>query len=706
LDFVGVRSGLGQRDAVKAARGRGLHLAIATALAVLSVSALASTAVAAPSPAIPDPVAPGVPGNGRAWELVTPGEVIGARVSAVSAIGLPLLVGVSDSGGRVVYRTLANQSDASFGGLFNTGLAVRGMGGWTNTQLEGPDPGVVNPINNEGLSAFNPDFSESLWTNPIRNASAPNVGLYARHPDGAFELLTTLENSYNFTGASRDLSRAWFTSAGHLLPGDAARTEGTSVYELDGSALRQVDVKDDGGLVSNCGASFARASRDGTRVFFGANPGCGPNSHVFLRAGGHTTDISASRCTLADCGPEASVSLVSITPDGSFAFLYTAQRLTDEDSDELADFYRYDVAGGRLELLYTRSPGSSGTPISTVRSADGSRSFFLSSGPLTPDGSPEQAELDVVDDQGLRFISASADDFQVSLDGRYAFFPTASRLTATDSDESIDVYRYDAVTDSYLELSAGPEGRGNGPFAVTITNGIGKTSTGGPTVGRSVFFETVEQLLPQDGNDKTDVYEWTEAGGLGLISAGTPGFSAQYLGSSRDDSTALFVTNATLLPSDRDGGEQDVYAARIGGGFTESSDATGCGEGACDEAPSLPALRRGPAAGTAPSFFIARLDAAARRQIVAKGWTTLLAEVPVAGQLSAEGRAEIDARKAIVATGTATAKDAGPVRLRLRLSAAARRSLARGQELRVHLTLHLSSSTATRRAAFALRPAG
>ena len=157
-----------------------------------------------------------------------------------------------------------------------------------------------------------------------------------------------------------------------------------------------------------------------------------------------------------------------------------------------------------------------------------------------------------------------------------------------------------------------------------------------------------------------------------------------------DGRTIVFATAATLLPRDRDGGDIDYYATRVGGGFPEQQ----VSGGDCEGAGCGPSLTRGPTlapGGEAGSRVgLARIDAAARRQLVARGWTTLLAEVPAAGRLVALGRARVGAQRRTVATGGAKAEGAGPLRLRLELTRAARRGLAHGGTLRVRLVLRLA----------------
>jgi hypothetical protein len=679
-------------------------VAAVSALFAGALLAFSAVAVAAPVPGTPDPVAAGVPGYGRAWELVTPPDVSPARI-----VGYPVLRGISPSGDRLVYNVSAALADTSFGAIFSSNVGVRGPGGWVNTPLVEPAPKESDYISivfgNEGLVATDSAAENSLWVN---NLPAPqgHRELYESGPDGTYTPLVDMGKESAFYEASEDLRRVFFQSEAHLLAADASRNDGVrSLYELFDGTLRLVDVDDGGTLVSKCGAKGDGISSNGERVFFSARPGCPGFERVYLRAGGHTTEISASQCTLpgSECGAENDIQFAGATPSGSVAYISTAQKLTDDDANEYQDLYRYDVGGGELTLLTPRSAASTASPPRFVvhPSDDGSRTYLAAEGQLTPgEGAATGANLYLADDSGLHFVAplSGSESFQSSVDGRYVVFTSSAQLAPGDSDESIDLYRYDLITGQYLRISAGLDGRGNGAFPA---GGIFRRD-----IAQRVFFSTEEPLLPQDHNGLEDVYEWTEADGLALVSAGSPGFNGEYIGGTADARTILIRTGATLLPRDRDGGELDIYAARVGGGFAEPAAPAACGSGAC-EAPSAAGPHRTlPAGGPGKPFIgLAPIDAAARRQLVAKGATTLLLEVPAAGRLTARGLARVGARKKTVATGAAVAKAPGPVRLRLRLTKAARRNLAGGHDLRVGLSLSLPSQRAIRKTSFVLEGA-
>jgi hypothetical protein len=676
--------------------------AAAFAAAVAACLLLCATVRAAPVPTPLDPVAPGVPGNGRAWELVTPGEVAPVRINGLEA--------TSPGGDRVAYTASGAFTSSAFGTLDTYNIAERQAGGWVTTKpLEYPVPfyAVSFARSDEGVVRFSSDLTSSIWVNNLTPAEGPGAteerGLFASKPDGTYALLANMGGAPFFNGAgvagvSEDVKRVVFAGGGHLLPADAARTAGTSIYEANDGALSLLDVADGGALISDCGSVPAAVRDDARRVFFRANPACGPSARVYLRAAEHTTEISTSQCT-SSCGPEADVALAAATASGSQAFLTTAERLTDEDGDSESDIYRYDVATGKLTLLYQRSPGSTATVAVVRPSADGSRVYLLTEGQLQPGQGSEESNLYLIDAGGLRFVAPVArngsisaldgSNFVVSDDGRYALFPSPAQLAGGDADESVDLYRYDAADHTSVRISAGVDGRGNGAASADLTP-VRPASD----IGQRVFFSTAEQLLPQDRNAVADLYEWTP-GNLALVSAGTPGYSATYAGGTSDGRTVFFLTGATLLPRDRDGGEGDLYAARVGGGFAEPTEG-----GPCDGCEALAAgrpreARSGRAGGSAAvGVELARIRTAARRQLARDGWTTLVAEVPGAGRLSARGQSRRGARRLTVAAGSVDAREAGPIRLRLSLTPSARALLEDGQKLRVRLILRFAGSQA------------
>ena len=101
----------------------------------------------------------------------------------------------------------------------------------------------------------------------------------------------------------------------------------------------------------------------------------------------------------------------------------------------------------------------------------------------------------------------------------------------------------------------------------------------GSTPGR-VFFNSEEALLAADHNQVSDVYEW-DNGQLSLISSGQAGAApSRFADADEAGENAYFTTRDQLLPQDRDQ-LTDLYDARVGGGFPFTPAAPACGEGDC-----------------------------------------------------------------------------------------------------------------------------
>jgi len=656
-------------------------------LVALAVLALAPGASAEPVPGTPVTVEPGVPGNDRAWELLTSPDATSSQIFTPKAI--------SADGEQVLYTSLGPLPGTTTGSpLLISNLAERRADGWTTTPIAAPYPEAEDILTSFGPEAFGPNLEESIWTNNLPGAEGER-GIFRRGLGGDFEFLSPTGEGLPVRGASEDLQHVLFTTSKHLLPADASRTEGESIYEAVGSSVRLVDIDAGGSLLSDCGSAVAKwqpISRDGRRVFFTTRPGCSGPRRAYMRTDGSTTTlISASQCTLVDCGPEADVTIVGTNPSGSAAYLVTAQRLTDDDEDALPDLYRYDVASGNLSLLSIPA-GLEATTDAVRPSDDGSRTPFWAAEP----SAPEEKSLFLATPQGPDLVAPSATGFvQISTDGRYLLFETAMPLVGDDSDENVDVYRYDATGGGSALVSTGPIG-GNGPFAAKIEFSFASETVSTHPYramsddGGDVFFDTAERLLPQDRNEVGDVYEWHQ-GALDLVSAGSGDRPSVYIGATPDGSTAFFRTTLTLLPRDRDGGDLDFYAARVGGGFPEGPASTGCSEESC--LPPLEAKLQASTPRTAVRDWTLRLhrpSAADRREFAASGWIVLLAEAPGEGFLSARAWTRTAQGPRLVASTGRRVKSAGPLRLRMRLASAARHELAQGRHLRVRVLLRLA----------------
>jgi len=668
-----------------------------------------------------------VPGNGRAWELVTAGPTNGVLLNGTTAW--------SDDGTRVVYVSLGPMPAAPAGDLLAVGLATRGPDGWVAQPV-----GVAYTQPSAGRAAeplaVDGDFASWVWrsSDPLLPDAPPAPGdaFYRRAPDGTLTLLGPVGNvgDTQFVAASAGAQHVVFQSTAHLLPADAERTAGGDAYEFAGSALRLVGVDTAGAPLSACGSLVGDGSHgdaplthpvsaDGARIWVSApaTGDCGVPTRVYLRENGtQTVEASASACSRPDCSAPAAVQFAGATPDGSSAFLITAQQLTSDDVDSAVDLYRYDAADHALTRLSAGPPGVGADVAGSVvaSSNDGARVYFVASGALVPGkGEAGRPNLYLSDHGTLRYI-ATADDLDlhhaaVSSDGRVLAFATAAPLLGSDTDAQVDVYRYDAQAGSLQEVSLGEGGAGNGPFDVTFAAQAPQLFPPQPLQqggmrfmsadGTRILFTTSEPLVAGDVNTTTDVYEWAN-GTLGLVSSGAGDATVSYQGLSADGSSAFFTTDETLVAADRNGGDEDLYDARLGGGFpAPPPPPVPCAGDACQgplpprlSLPSTPTLTH---VETPPGVRIHALGSHARQRLAATGRATVLVDVLAPGRISLLVRARLGRRQAIVARDAANARRPGSVRLQVRLDAAARRVLHSGRPLRLTLVVRQGRQNAT-----------
>ncbi len=593
------------------------------------------------------PAPSGLP-DGRAYELVTPpstgGNAIGTGGS--SPVGE---ASVSTDGEHVRYVSYEAFADAS-NGLTNNYVANRGPSGWTTTAASLP-PGTPHPgLGNIGeLKAASPDYSRLLFStsNPIDPADQNGVGdVYSLAlPDRTASWISqngevaTQPIKRFYAGSSTELGHVLFATREHLTFDDSAQVGGFGLYERSGSSTRLVGIKTDGSLISTCGAilgdvQFLRnsfgtegeetplapgaypISADGSRVFLesptprgggDSDPSCLEPVEVYLRENAETTtEISLSRRT-GEAGTPApdGATFLGATPDGSFVFFSSPDRLTDDATPPGSteqDLYRYDVGSGALTFLAPAFDGQifkdrGGDP---MISTDGSRVYFR--GSVAGEG-PAGLNLYLWDRGAISFVShdpqggpGEVRDARTSSDGSVLAF-TANNLPPAREGKG-QIYLYREATGSLACVSCDPNGippTGNAAFM-----GIGNESALGFQLssnlvldGKRLFFDSSDPLLPQATNGLYNVYEW-EADGTGschsdhrsggclyLISNGDSSKDSLLLGASADGRDVVFATVDRLTPQDLDPGEYSLYDARIGGGFPYNPPPVPCSAEAC-----------------------------------------------------------------------------------------------------------------------------
>jgi hypothetical protein len=739
---------LGAVRRVRAAAVLVLAWALCAALA-----ALAATASAA------------VPTDGRVWELATTGPDNGVQLIGVN--------GWTEDGSSIAYGSFGPLPGAPSGELIAQSVATRTAQGWQTRRVGVPFTAPRTELFMTRAFGVSSDLRTWLWgsVNPLLPGapSFPSFGLYRLASNGAVTLLGDLGATLSQLvedpeGVSDDTQHVALSDSARLLPEDERQVEGEgrlvgrAAYEFNGTTLRLAGVEDGGAPISPSGGAVVgnglgdprigpnAMSRDGSKVFFTAPS---PEStffcpdevtHVYMRENGtHTVDVSASRCTLANCQGPSMMHYSGATPDGAYVFVTTVEQMIDEDTADNEDLYRIATATGDVTLISSAPPGSRTNaeegPIEM--SPDGQRVAFVGYGELVPGKSTPDGRAVYLWDHGqLHFVGAitgtettegDLKSANMSSDGSVLLFDTASQLLPSDTDESVDVYRYDVASDTLTQVSLGSGGTGNGPFEATTSAiaGGGFPSQVPRTVsadGHRVFFDTAESLLPEDVNDQQDVYEWHD-GTLGLVSPGEAGHASTFQGISPDGRDVFFMTDSTLTPNDQDNGDRDVYDAHIptepppgepppgepppgrGPPPGGSPPPPGC-SGACQGPLPTPGdgTRQPRGRTTPPGLVLARLSAALRARLVHRGAAVIVVHGAVAGRLTLRGVARIGRRQQLVASGVARVRRAGNVGVRLRLTTVARRALRRrGATLRVTLTVAQPGAHASARQVIVLR---
>lgn len=194
--------------------------------------------------------------------------------------------------------------------------------------------------------------------------------------------------------------------------------------------------------------------------------------------------------------------------DGSIFYVAHSPQSAD-DTDAYADLYRTH-ADGTAERLASAGPPPNTTPYQNplmpgAVSQDGKRLYFSTTRALLPADTDDEADIYLLltGSGRLRLVSKGdaeepAEDAELTLsgisrDGSRAFFSTWEQLTTEDTDEEVDVYEW---TGGRVRLAT-PAAAGHqvGSFFDSISPN-----------GRYVVFDTFEELVPGDGDIKSDLY--------------------------------------------------------------------------------------------------------------------------------------------------------------------------------------------------------
>ena len=475
-------------------------------------------------------------------------------------------------------------------------------------------------------------------------------------------------------------------------------------------------------------------SSDGRQVIFtvpttpaiGAN---GVSGDIYLRDGDAdvTTPVTASQRTTPDPAGRRPATFLTAAVDGSRVLFKSCEKLTDEStadggagpacdpSTTKSDLYEYDVARARLtDLTATMSRRLEGL---LGASDDASWAYVGVGTPgayslyrLHNGDATEITDALIGEDLENWPGGTSPRGSTVSDDGRYLVFTTRAAQHGADTGGRAQLFLYDALANTTRCISCLPGG-GVARGSATLYSIQGGVTSGRPYLprniddsGRYVFFESPDALAPQDVNGTRDVYRYEIAtGAVTLVSTGEGEYDANFGDASADGRSVFFVTRNQVIPGlDRDA-LADLYVARDGAkAYEPPPEPRRCADDACQGALSAPLAGSTPGSATfegpgdvdeAPPSNVERvftLKPIGRRQLRAwarTGRLRLVVRVSSNGRVSAQARARLGRRQAVVARRSVSPHAGGIVRLTLRLSPAARRQLKRSGRLRVKVTV-------------------
>jgi len=386
---------------------------------------------------------------------------------------------------------------------------------------------------------------------------------------------------------SADGSRIFWTAYTAAALGDE-RKAGRIFVRIDGTETRRIST-----TKANDPAFFWTASADGSKAIFSFTSGP-------LEDQLYEVDIETETPTLIAKGVE-----------GPMGASEDASRIYFASSEDL-DGAGPASAGEHNLYLYEASPGGGG----------GELTFIMELG--DKDVSP----VPIVNGPATRpvdFMPAKR-AARVSPDGLHATFMSLASPTpggydnrdAASGKPVAEVYLYDAVSGDLRCVSCNPSGArpsgqdleprdASGAFWVASRIQGWEQRLHAPRVlsddGRRVFFESAEALVPRDTNGTWDVYQWEEEGKgtcasasetfsedsggcVDLISAGTSPAKSTFLDADPTGESIFFSTQSSLVGPDY--GLNDVYVARVGGGFPEPAVRAPCAGEACQSPPPPP----------------------------------------------------------------------------------------------------------------------
>lgn len=353
---------------------------------------------------------------------------------------------------------------------------------------------------------------------------------------------TGAEKPATFAGASRDGSKVFFLTEQELLGGS-----GMSLYEYDfDQPAKEHVIRVASGTPAPAVQGVARVSEDGSHLFFvaGGRLTKGPREG---RGGDCVADLTAMEQAEEEVAEKQEEQEEPVTAGAGCR--------PTEDADNLYVFERDgEYPAGRVAFIATLLPGDAG-------------------------------------DWGER----DQRDVQATPDGRFLVFQSRANLTPGDTSETRQIFEYDTETEQLVRVSRGSASYGlqgtesanaQGATIQTqsyaselispaqATSGLAVSNDGSKVLFTSTGALTLDaQATPEAGT--RNLYEYSStvnaggsigAGDVYLISADV--LTTHEIGLDPSGRDVFFETAMSLVPQDTDT-QSDIYDARIDGGFPE-----------------------------------------------------------------------------------------------------------------------------------------
>jgi hypothetical protein len=419
---------------------------------------------------------------------------------------------------------------------------------WVNAPEGGLSP-VPADARFRGASA---DLSHVIFSERSPLTSDASYGLENLYEwdEGVLRLLTVLPEGATTTGSlvqavgrnaiSADGSHIFFTAGGGLY------------VRIDGERTVQVDRTRGSG--SSGGGSFQAASWDGSRVFF-------------IDESTLTTDSTAQagepdlyECVLPAGASECELTDLTVAKAGEHADVLAVSPLGSRDSGHV-----YFLATGVL--------------------ASNKREYKDAHGKLVVEtAQPGQRNLYAWSNGTITFVATLGTNGGVgeaSPDGAWFAFGSSKSLTGYDNTASSgqtvgEIFLYSTASGRLVCASCNPTGE-----APIANEGGAILSAGGLEItrplsdGGRLFFDTHEALVPSDTDGQQDVYEY-ENGQAYLITSGTSQRQSTFVGASETGDDVFFESFQQLLPQDTQEDIKVIYDARVNGGITAPASPPQC----------------------------------------------------------------------------------------------------------------------------------